>query len=615
MKKNIALLLVCFYLFCQPNAVLFAQANSELDRQLAKQYTEKREFEKANVLLEKIYKQNPSNQIDYNTYFNTLIELKNYPKAEKIAKEQSKRNPKLLAFQVDRAFAIKQQENKKDKADELYKDIIKDFEGNTPPQVYELAQAFTNRDETEWAIETYKKGQTLNANPYLFANELADLYFKTNETNGMISAYLDMLETQPYQLGFIQNMLQNRLEQTSDYNALKNILVQKVQKNPNNTNLIELLVWFFVQQKDYNAAFIQAKALDKRLIEQAQRLIYLAQTARENQNYAAATQIYQHIIDKNDNSPNYRIARTELLDTQFENLTENDISNKTKLFEGLEIDYQNYLKQFGADFKTADVQRGLARLQALHLNKLDSAIALLEKTIALTNIKRQKLAQIKLELADYYVMSGEMWESALLYGQVDLEFKQDVLGQDAKFRNARLSFYKGDFEWAQAQFDVLKSATTQKIANDAIALSLLIMDNLGMDSTLYPMQLYAEADLLAFRNQNEAALTIYDSLLKAYPQHTLTDETYFGIAKIKAKQMNYEQALTYYQKIITQFPSDILADDALMAMAILYENKLQNTDKAKELYQELMLNYANSIFAVEARKRFRTLRGDFKTIN
>jgi len=55
---------------------------------------------------------------------------------------------------------------------------------------------------------------------------------------------------------------------------------------------------------------------------------------------------------------------------------------------------------------------------------------------------------------------------------------------------------------------------------------------------------------------------------------------------------------------------DILADNATFQLADLYENILGDTTKAQELYEKVLLEYPGSLFVVEARKRFRRLRGD-----
>jgi tetratricopeptide (TPR) repeat protein len=218
-------------------------------------------------------------------------------------------------------------------------------------------------------------------------------------------------------------------------------------------------------------------------------------------------------------------------------------------------------------------------------------------------------AECKLELGDIYILKGEEWEAMLLYGQVDKEFLEDPLGQEAKFRNARLCFYLGQFDWARAQLDVLKTATTQLIANNALELSLLIQDN-TLDSIEEPLLMFAKADLFYFQNNTERALQILDSINLIYPRHTLDDEILYKRAEIFLKKRDYTKSCAYLEQLIKENGSDILGDNALFLLATITEKNLNDKPKAMKLYEEFIEKYPGSFFLVEARKRFRSLRGD-----
>ncbi|MBA3972191.1 MAG: tetratricopeptide repeat protein, partial [Bacteroidetes bacterium] len=216
----------------------------------------------------------------------------------------------------------------------------------------------------------------------------------------------------------------------------------------------------------------------------------------------------------------------------------------------------------------------------------------------------------KLELADVLLMTGDIWEASLRYSQVEKAFKYDAIGQEAKFRVARISYYTGDFGWAQAQLDVLKGATSKLIANDALNLSLLISDALAIDSNKAPLELFALADLFAFRNKDDKAIMLLDSLNKTFPNHALADDIAYKKAQISLKHGNYGEAAAFYEELLKNYGEDILGDDALFKLADLTENQFKNIEKAKELYQQLLEKYPDSLYVVEARKRFRKLRGD-----
>jgi TolA-binding protein len=230
--------------------------------------------------------------------------------------------------------------------------------------------------------------------------------------------------------------------------------------------------------------------------------------------------------------------------------------------------------------------------------------------IEFPGIDRTIQAKAKLSLGDYYLINSERWESTLLYSQVDKDFKDDILGHEARFRNAKLSYYAGDFEWAQSQFDVLKASTSKLISNDAIDLSVFIMDNMGLDSITTPMEMYAQAELLTYQNRYDDAFLKLDSIRTKYPQHQLEDDVLWQEGQIYLKQREWSKAIAIFQKIVAEFKEEIRADNSLWALAQIHENQLNDKEKAKEYYERLFMEYSSSVFAVDARKEFRRLRGD-----
>ena len=268
------------------------------------------------------------------------------------------------------------------------------------------------------------------------------------------------------------------------------------------------------------------------------------------------------------------------------------------------------MDEFGRSRLTAEIVLELARLEAFYLKDLDEAIKLLTELIEYPNNDIHVQAEAKLNLADFYLMKSEIWEATLLYSQVDKDFKEDLLGHEARFRNAKLSYYNSDFQWAQAQFDVLKASTSKLISNDALDLSVFIMDNMGLDTTDRPLKLYARADLLIFQNRFDDAFKTLDSLSTEYPEHSLEDDILYSKSKIYEKKRDFSKQAETLETIIEKHADGIRADNALFELARLYEEQLNNTEKAQELYEKLFIEYSGSTFAVDARKRFRILRGD-----
>ena len=584
-------------------------AAQQTEEQLGVQYYNNREFDKALVTFETLFNRNPS-QFNYLYYINTLFELKDFDKAEKAIKKQLKANPEDPRFQVDMGY-LNIMDGDISKGRKIYENCLKDLKPDNI-QVYNLANAFANRRETDYMIRTYLRGRELLKDPAAFSFELAYTYESLGSTEPMIDEYLNLLTSNPQQMSMVQNRLQAWLSDDVDNSkndAYRAILSKKSQQKPDEILYNELLLWHSIQQKDFPFALLQAKALDRRYGETGQRVFDLAALCVSNEDFDAAIDGYKYIIKKNANKELVLRSRIEQINTEFKQYTKSFSQDKTKLL-GMKQEYAQLLTDLGKTPFTILLILNLAHLQAFYLGETSEAIELLLQAISIPNVPLQNQAECKLELADIYLFSDEQWEATLLYSQVEKTFKNEPLGHEAKFRNAKLSFYIGEFDWARAQLDVLKAATSKLIANDALELSLMISDNIEEDSVTIPLSMFAKADLLEFRNRDNDALAVLDSIITLFPMHSIIDNVLFKKAEINSKNGNFEEAAKYYTEITEKFPSDLLADDALYNLAGLYENQLNDKAKAMQLYEKILTQYPGSLYVVDARKRFRSLRND-----
>lgn len=585
-----------------------SSAQNGTDRALADQYFNTGEFEKAVEQYDKQSDRDPFGV--YPNYFKALLALKRYEDADKLARKTGKKMPDNLSYQADVQY-VYQLQGLNDKSDQLFNKIIKQLKPDQG-QVMVLANTYLNRQDYEHALRVYSEGRKLLKGIYGFYYEVAEVYFQKGDNQLMIDEYLNAVSENPMNQQNVLNILQARIgydPESGRSELLRTSLLRKIQREPSQTVFSEMLIWLFIQQKDFESATAQAKALDKRLKEDGSRLMNIASMAAANQQYDVAVKDYQYVIEKGIDQPNYVPARMELLGVLNLKLTSGTVYTQEDLLQ-LEKDYVTTLGELGRNGRTASLVRGLAHLRAFYLDRPDTAIRDLEEAIAFSGISKQLQADCKLELGDILLFTGDVWDSDLLYAQVDKDFKNDPKGQEAKFRSARLDYFRGDFLWAQAQLDVLKSATSQLIANDALALSLLISDNVGLDTTTDALMLYAKADLLNYRNKRDEALMVLDTLLKDFPDHSLVDEAIFKMAEIHGAKHEWKLQDSLYEKVAALGEESVLADDAQFHRAQLYETQLSDKAKAMELYQELLTKFPGSLFTVEARKRFRALRGD-----
>ncbi len=587
---------------------VFSQGQN--NQELALQYSSTGEFDKAVVYFERWYNTDPITA--YQPYVQCLISLKEYDKAEKIIKKQLKRMPNNLTIYVDLGMLYDAQE-KHNEAKQQFDKAIKLLSPDVQ-QVLSLGNAFVEKRKLDHALATFLEGRKMLDGVYPFSFELADVYAQLNLPQKMVEEYLGLLEINESYLPNIQAILQNKMAFDTEgglADIIRTSLLRKVQKGNANIIYTELLYWLLLQEKDFTSAIIQAKALDKRNDETGGRLIALGKLCVSNQEYKVAEECFQYVISKGKENPNYISARIELISARDQRITRTGNYSHQDLLN-LELDYKTTLLELGKTPMTASLISDYAHLKAFYLDATDEAIALLEETIDMPRVPSNFVAKCKLELGDILILTGNVWDASLLYSQVDKDFKNDALGREAKYRNARLSYFMGEFEWAAAQLNVLKAATSQLISNDAMSLGLLIMDNMGLDSdsNIAPLLIYSKADLYAFCNRNDSALYLLDSLLVTWPGHSLTDEAWFKQAQLRYKLGEFVQAHALYLKVLENYPTDILADDALFRLADLTENKLNDKEQAKTLYEMLLTKYPGSLYAVDARKRFRTLRGD-----
>ncbi len=575
---------------------------------LAIQFFEQKEYDKANVYLEDLYDKNPTIWFGY--YYKSLIAIKDLDKAEKITKKLVKSNKYDLSILVHLGNIYKLKEEPK-KETECYEKALKELTA-VQPYISNLAQAFIDAKLYEYAIAVYNKGRKATPDyPYFY--ERADVFKLKGDVVSMVNEYLDAIDFRDSELYMAQNNLQNSLGYDEESAGLKNpILKQELQKRiqskPDKVVFAEFLIFILKQQKEFDAAFVQCKAIDKRNREDGHRIYELARICVSNKAWEVAQRCYQYLIDK----PNCMYAESssiEILGVEYELVLEKPQATKEELM-AVEQKLQAASDKHKGTFMQTFVVKNLATLKAYYLNKPEEAIELLEEVISNPSIKPVDKADYKILQADIYLVSGVIWDASLLYSQVEKDFKYEPIGHEAKFKNAKLSFYAGDFKWAKTQCDVLKGATTKLIANDALDLSLIITDAIGVDTNEVPLQLFASAELMIIQHRYADAIARMDSVNLLFSNNTLGDDIFFKKAAIYERTNRYADAEKMYKDIIEFYPSELYGDDAQYKLAQLYEFKLKDNTKAKEAYEAIITNYPGSIFVTEARKRFRELRGD-----
>ncbi|MEO1712963.1 MAG: hypothetical protein AAFU60_06470, partial [Bacteroidota bacterium] len=434
------------------------------DTKLAQQYYVDGEYEKAAYYYQRLYEARPNQDYYFNRYIDCLNALEQFDDSEKAIKKELKKSPEKIQLYVTLGNLYELQFLDTE-AEEQYTKAIK----RLPADRYiitKLAQGFTTLTKYDLAIEAYEKGAKLLKDEYVFAFNLGDLYRRKGNSELMIRNYLNSLQDNPSRMNSLKNNFQRYLSD-EDYDELKKQLYTRIQEDKESVMYPELLIWIFLQEKNYRSALRQVKALDRRLEENGGRVYRVAEIALIDEDYNSTISACQYILDNHGPiSSFYLDAKKMMLRAKQQKVVTTPSYTKEDLAE-LEKEYASFLEEFGKTRSTAAIMAAWAELEAQYVNNLGLAIEILLEMIELPGVDRIVRARGKVALADYYLMQGERWEATLLYSQVDKDFEEDYLGHEARFRNARLSYFVGDFEWAQSQFEVLKASTSKLIANDA----------------------------------------------------------------------------------------------------------------------------------------------------
>ncbi len=583
-------------------------AQNVTDIQLANQYVQQGENEKALLLYEKLEKNVKNIPGIHQRYFQLMLMTGRFDRAEKYINRAIKYYPSNIYYHIDKGL-IYVQKNNKPAAKKYFENLIEQISDDAF-KVRIAAQHFSKNQQLEYAIETYIKSRKKMNDPQAYSIQMASIYRLLNMKEEMIDEYLNYANQNPKNIRSIKNILQNVLKEEEDLELFENMMFGKVQRSPNNMINNELLIWVNIQRKNFYSAFIQARALDKRKKLNGIEVMEIGRISMVNKDYRNAVKIFEYIIKEYPGTPNDQIAKRLVISCR-EQIVKSTFPVDDSEIISLIHDYRHLVRDIGLNQNTIEAMRSEALLFAFYLNEHDSAILILEKIIRVPRISKTVIDMSKLDLGDIYLLIGQPWESTLLYSQVEKSSKETSIGYEAKLRNAKLSYYRGDFALAQSHLDILKMATTREIANDAMSLSLLIKDNTQLDTGDIAMKKFADIDLMVFQNQKFEAYDSLSVLREKFPHHPIVDEILYKQAELKIEMGDFQQAITLLREVVDNYGEDILGDDALFLIGNIYEDQLNEKEKAKEIYQSFLTKYPGSNKTAEARKRFRTLRGDF----
>lgn len=567
--------------------------------QLAFQYFRNGEYEKAASIYKDLHNKHPYNSSYINALIDCYQQTENFNEITILVHNQLNNFPNQEYLFIELGYSF-QLQHLQEKARSFYQKALKVIE-TSPNSGYLIGKTFQDNHLLDYALLAYKKAMKISPSAnYNF--QIAFIYGEKAEIENMFSTYLDLVLINENYISTAKNYMGKFISENpeNEHNiSLKRLLIKRSLNNPK-SSWNNLLSWLFIQQKDFNKAFLQEKALYKRNLENLNPIIELGEIAFKNTAYKTSIDCFNYVLENTTSLETELIAKLYLLEINIKSNTASEI---------IETQFQQLFKQYGKNVKTIGIQTIYADFLTFTKNEPNTAILILKEALKLPLNQFQK-GKLKTKLGDILVYTNKFNSALIYYTQVQNDLKNHTIGQTARFKIAQTSYFKGDFKWAQSQLKVLKNSTSQLIANDALDLNLLITDNAVKDSLKIALKTYAVADLLSFQNKNQQAIDTLQTVLAQFKGHPIEDESLFKQAQLFEKLKQFENAENNYLQLIQINNQDILADDAHYSLAELYLNKFNNKEKAKEYYQKIIFEYPSSIYLVNARKKYRMLRGD-----
>ena len=590
MKKEIVLLI-----FLMTSVFSFTQRNN--DYSLAQSYFRNEEYEKAEKLFEKLFTRNSNNTSYLSNLISCYHELDKYALADETLNKQLKKKPAASFINVFLGYNQEKQQNI-EQATVYYEKAISALEKNTN-YATKTANIFKQFNKLDYEARVYKL--LMKQNPKAnYGMQLARIYGEKGDFLEMFESYMNYLDKNERYLNTVKRYTSKYItdDREDDNNILfKKVLLKKSASNPKNV-WNDLLSWLFIKQKDYFKAFIQQKALFNRDEKYLSKIIQLGDIAFKNKEYETAAQCFDFII-----------ANTNFQEDKFDAMRMKLLVAIETNEEGIEEKFQEVFDVYGINRNTLSIQLAYANYLTFHKDDSEKAYKVLEQALEFAPNEYSK-ARVKIQMGDVLVYQNKFNKALIYFSQVQTKLKNHELAQEARYKVAQTSYFKNDFKWAKAQLKVLKSSTTQLISNDATELFLTISDNEPKDSIATGLSKYAKASLLHKQNKNAEAITMLDEILKDFPNQAIEDEALFQQAKVYTELKEYEKAIANYNKIIEIDAQGIFADDVYYNLAEIYNYKLNNSEKASENYQKIIFDFPASIYLVDARKKYRKLRGD-----
>ena len=585
------------FLFCFSAVALYAQENRRAIKEIqqwermAQIFERNDKQEQASEFYIKICHSDPDNRSAYEGAKRTLLYTEQYEKLETLIHFLEQKNEKLL-YKVDLA-SLEYYCGEQNAALGLWQRILKQH-SNRQEAFILVGRALIEHHLYDNALKVYESGRKAFENPSLFMFNIATIYKIQEKYKELTLEYLQYIHQHPQQI----NYLRSDLARSANLPDEQRIII-KVLENQKQTWIIHL--WcsdFYTMRGDYEKAFLHLAQFEEKAqnIDNVQYLNHyepgyemysLGETALNDGEYEQAIKIFKHIIN---GIKGPFVTRSKMsLANAYSRINQYDLA--------IEM-LRKYAKDSPGSDQAVQAMMNLGNISFNQLFDIDMAIEAYQYVVQysqnedLSTTARYRLGDCAiaagdLKLAETYFKSIQSREKdvKILYKLAELAFLQQEIDTLSDYVQRLL---KSDF------------AKEPSLANDILELQMLLQNSaqdssslavLGGASLLYRQQKYTMCTdtLLTFLNQ--------------YRGTPLRDELLLLLADAFINLGEKQHALKHLNAVYEN-KTGVYSDRALFRMAEIYSNQ-ENKERAKELYEKILLEYPNSIYIDQVRQRLR----------
>ena len=600
------------------------QREVDIKFRLAQSYERMSNYDAAIKLYEEIYRSDSTNFVVFDALRRAYLQIKKYDEAITLTRRRLAQTPNDVGLWAQLGTMYIRASDEKSANDAWGKAIAVDPKNEFTYRL--VAGAMIEARLFEPAIATYRRGRDALQKPLAFNNDLAYLYGIMLNYGEATREYLSMLHDTPGQLTYVQSRIGTYTVRADGLSAATLVVEQASSSEPNTLPYRQLLAWLYMEGKRFDDAYTVYHRIDEMSHAEGKEIFNFADRALREHAYTIASKAFADLITNYPKFPQLPQAKFGYARTLEEANSPQDSLNLSKdwnllpdssgrvaesdppLKGALEA-YTRVVNEYpGSEVAALSLLR-IAGLQFDRFLNIDEAMsALLQLDQKYARYPAITL-EAKLRLGEIYVAQGKLDKAEESY---TLALSAGAMNKDvrerAAFRLAELRYFQGRFADAVRQLQDLTKDASANVTNDALGLLIFIKENTAQGDT--DLKEYADADLLARQRRLSEALARYETILQAKKNPDLLDETLMSVGDIYARMRRFPEALSSYEHLARDYPESINLDRAQMKIGLIYETGMHEKEKAIAAYGALLEKYPNSIYASEARKKIRELRGD-----